>query len=448
MVREVAWRVWPVLANAAGHPLGEAMRLTARSSAWSPERLAEHRHAAFRALMAHCYQHVPYYRAIMQERRLTPEDFRTVEDLRKLPYLTKDLIRQHARELRATNFPDAVCQVRRSGGTTGEPIAVAVNTRARAYEVACYMRGFEWMGYRRGWPLVRLFGGSLGLPKQRTLRTRIREWLLNNYFLPAFELDPDNVEEYVQAIRGARRGSLVGYSSAVYNLAAFMARRGLTVDNLSSIICTADPLPDEWRSRIQEVFSAPVYLYYGCGEIYSLGYQHPDYDGTYLVPQEHAVLEAATGHAGEFHEHGTGQTGITSLYNYSMPLIRYLNGDRYTLEGPSGVFPYQRITTLHGRTMELLVATDGHPVSGALAAHLVYMSGAPVWKWQAIQVEKDRIEFHYLVEHDGGLTDAMQKTLLEVFRKHLGADMRVDLVAGAFHVPASQKHLPVINRVA
>ena len=209
----------------------------------------------------------------MRIRNLRPDDFQSASDLAKLPYLTRDIIRDQGARLRADNYPDRVCQFRRSGGTTGEPIQVAADVRARAFEVAAYLRGFEWMKYRLGRPAVPLFGGSLGLDANPNLKVKLREWLLNSRFLPAFELTQENVADYVATIRQAKGGVLVGYASAALNLAEYMSALGLRGSPLESVICTAEQMPDEWRIRISEVLEAPVFCYYGCGEVNGIAHE-------------------------------------------------------------------------------------------------------------------------------------------------------------------------------
>ena len=54
--------------------------------AWQNERLVKQVH--------HVWEHVPYYRAKMEEKGLVPEDIKGVEDLHKLPFLTKDDLRE------------------------------------------------------------------------------------------------------------------------------------------------------------------------------------------------------------------------------------------------------------------------------------------------------------------------------------------------------------------
>jgi phenylacetate-CoA ligase len=435
-----------ILSSYLGYPVGKSMRLLRESHYWSARQIQAHQERTLNALMHHCYDHVTYYRDLMRSMNLRPDDFQSVSDLAKLPYLTREIIRDQAARLRANNYPDRVCQFRRSGGTTGEPIKVAVDVRGRAFEVAAYLRGFEWMRYRLGQPMVSLFGGSLGLRTDRNLKTRIREWLLNNRFLPAFELTPENVGGYAVTIQQANGGVLVGYASAVLNLSEYMSRHGLKGSPLESVICTAEYMPEEWRSRISEVLGVPVYCYYGCGEVNGIAHECHGEEG-YIVSQEHVVLEVGGDNPAKFLDTGRGEACITTLFNYAMPLVRYLNGDILELKYPRNSRAHLRIVKLEGRVIDQLLATDGHKVSSALPPHLVFKSGVPVWKYQVVQTERNNIIFHYLLRDDTSLSIEMQKTLEGVFRRYLGEDLQVQFVADKFETTKAGKHRFVINRV-
>lgn len=430
-----------------GYPVAKAVKLLHHSEYWSSQEMAMHRNQALSALIQHCFDHVPYYRDLMKQRGLSPSDFHTVHDLAKLPYLTRDIIREQGERLRADNYPDNACQFRRSGGTTGEPIEVAADVQARAFEVAAYLRGFEWMKYKPGQPMVRLFGGSLGLRQSSSVKASVREWLLNNRFLPAFELTPENVPRYVDVMQQAEGGILVGYASAVRNLAEYMSNKGLRVDCLESIVCTAEYMPQEWRSYISEVLGAPVFCYYGCGEIHSIAYECSGEEG-YIVSDEHIVLEVESADAERFTPEGKGQACVTALFNYAMPLIRYLNGDLLRLQYVNAKRPHLRIVELEGRIVDQLIRTDGYKISGAFIPHLVYKSGFPAWKYQVIQKTPNYLVFHYLPQHKNNSVESKKEQVVEIFREHLGANLRVEFVEDAFEVSRSGKHRFVISEIA
>ena len=444
------WREWTlhdglILAGHCGYKLGQSLRLLTASQAWSAAQIKEHQGRALRALVRHCYDHVPYYRNVMLSRGLAPEDFQTREDVAKLPYLTKEIIREQKDRLRADNYPDALCLFRRSGGTTGEPIRVAVDARCRAFETAAILRGLGWMKYQPGKPAVRLFGGSLGVGSGRTWKAKLRSWLMNDRFLSAFEITAENARHYHDVILKAKGSALIGYASAILNLVEYMSRLGLRGSPLRSVIYTAEHMPHELRPRISDALQAPVFAYYGGGEIHSIAYECEGEAG-YLVCQEHIILEAAGNAPERFQEEGRGEACVTALFNYAMPMIRYLNGDVLELRPAASGRAHQRIACLEGRIMDQLSATDGHAVSSALPAHFVLRSGLPVWKYQVVQTTLDEIVFHYMTADEGALSREAQEVVTAAFRRFLGSDLQVRFVYGEFETTVAGKHRFVINR--
>ncbi|MBE9505966.1 MAG: phenylacetate--CoA ligase family protein, partial [Chloroflexi bacterium] len=62
---------------------------------WPRERIEELQAERLQRLIRYAYDHVPYYRRLMNERGLTPRDITSAADLPKLPILTKDIIRDN-----------------------------------------------------------------------------------------------------------------------------------------------------------------------------------------------------------------------------------------------------------------------------------------------------------------------------------------------------------------
>ena len=87
-----------------GSKFREALEQFEKMQFYSDAEIAEYQNERLSSLIEHCYRYVPYYRKVMDDRKLTPADIRTTEDLHKLPVLTKDDIRRHSPDLRAQNI--------------------------------------------------------------------------------------------------------------------------------------------------------------------------------------------------------------------------------------------------------------------------------------------------------------------------------------------------------
>lgn len=406
------------------------------------------RDRAFVELIQHAYHHVPYYRHTMDARGLTPASFRGLRDLTKLPILTKDIIRREGHALRSDRHPDAQCTVRRSGGTTGEPIASYVSGVAHALETASFYRGLEWMGWHPGLSMVLLFGGSLGQAKVVTLKDRMKRLVTGTVFLPAFELSTSNADRYFHAIREAGPCVLIGYASALASLATCAEKIGAGTLPLTHIFSTAETLPDDWAERIRRNLGAPVTSYYGCGELNSIAFQ-TEPGGPYYVADEHVHVESLgptdPSDLAECIE-VEGSLLVTSLYNYAQPLIRYALGDLGDIAEPGVVHPTRTvIRRLHGRVADMFVRTDGTRVSASLGPHAIFVTKLAVRKYQFIQWEPGRIEFRYDPEDDAaGLVEGIER-IAEILRSHLGPDLFVEArPSRTFILSKAGKHRIVI----
>ena len=124
-----------------------ALALFEKSDWWDEKALTEYQEEHLRLLVRHCYDHVPYYRRIFRERGLEPCDVQTIQDLAKLPFLTKDAVRLHRHELMADNIPLSAMEKCHTSGSSGSPLTFYMERRTRSVERALAHRRLLWLGY-------------------------------------------------------------------------------------------------------------------------------------------------------------------------------------------------------------------------------------------------------------------------------------------------------------
>ena len=271
---------------------------------------------------------------------------------------------------------------------------------------------------------MQLFGGSLGVGAARRFN-RVKNWVAGKTFLPAFELGPDNVGRYVEAIERSGARHLVGYTSACYLLASLVERAGLRL-KLDAVFPTAEVLPPQWAEAMTRVFGARVLPYYGCGEVQSLGYSCPEADEpTYHTSDEHVILEVESREGAASFE-GEGAFLVTDLDNRAMPLIRYRNGDAGLLagEGCSCGRTLGRILRIDGRVNDVLLTVRGDAVSGAIGPHAFRLTRG-VEAFQIVQRRPGQVTLR-IVTGQGFDASAEEAMLRKVFDEHLGPEAMVD----------------------
>ena len=167
----------------------------------------------------------------------------------------------------------------------------------------------------------------MGSVKQ-TWRQQFAALLAGRRRLLGYDVAQDNVYAYIDSIRRSRVPFLIGYASSLYSLARMLVERGETLP-VQAVFTTAERLLPSWANTMRQAMHCQVYAYYGSGECNSLGYQCQQGEA-YHIPEEHVVLEVEPdgGHTDRL---GTGQVLLTDLDNYTMPLVRYRNGDYMTI---------------------------------------------------------------------------------------------------------------------
>jgi phenylacetate-CoA ligase len=422
------------------YPADKYARLLEQSQSWSRQQLENYRNDKLRKLIAHCYENVPYYRIVMEQRNLRPEAIRCCEDLYKLPILTKDIVRAHGPQLMANNSSEMKVTWTKTGGTTGEPMRICKNRECTAWSSMCIERGLRWGGRTVDEPIIKLFGGALGIDKA-SVTSQIGKIFRGDLFIPAFELRSDNAISYFDKIRQSQCRFLVGYASAIYRLAVLAQELNQDI-RFSAVFPTAELMLPEWEEVIRSTFECSILPYYGCGEVNGLGFYVPQ-SGGYLIPEEHALLEVMQGD-GAAHLYGEGRFLITDLDNYAMPIIRYANGDAGKLSGPNGHFPFSRIERLDGRYNSLLMTDTGDLISGVIGTH-VFRHTSSVQSYRIIQEEPLRITIK-MVPKDKEVSEDDERLVRGLFTKHLGSKMKISIQkVPNLPVPPSGKSVFVVN---
>lgn len=438
---------WEARSRSEGFGLTQAIRFLAESERWERRRLDELRDQKLVRLVAGAYEKSPHYRKMMDEHGVHPGDVRGLDDLPKLPVLTKDTLREQWDALRFRG--DIPVETVSTGGTTGAPMKVVRDRAGSVWQRAAYWRGLGWGGLHLGDAFVQLFGGTLNVATPRRM-DRAKSWFSGKHFLPAFEVGPHNAGAYIDAIRASGARFMIGYTSAVYLLASLAARRGGAPVRLDAVFPTAEPLLDGWRETIARGFGAKVLPYYGCGEIQSLGYTCPDADGdVYHTCDEHAVIEVEPAGGGRATLFGEGAFLVTDLDNHALPMIRYRNGDAGALAQPGCRCGRSlgRITRIDGRVNDVLYTTGGVPVSGAIGPHAFKMITG-VEQFQIIQKKVGQIAVH-IVRLPGYDAGAEEQKIHKVFRQHLGSDAEIEIrYVDAIPRTAAGKARFIINEVS
>ncbi len=442
--RFVSSVVFPLQERVKRHNTVAMLRKMEESQWWAPDRLQAFRLERLRVLLAHAQEHVPYYARAFREAGFGSAGVTSLEDLARLPFLSKRLIRENVDALRSAQ---AIGLARfNTGGSSGEPLVFFIGTERVSHDVAAKWRATRWWGVDIGDPEVVVWGSPIELGAQDRIRA-LRDTVFRTELLPAFEMSESRLDEFVERIRARRPRMLFGYPSALTLIGQHARKRSVSMTDLGVKVAfvTAERLYDEQRRTIEEVFGCPVANGYGGRDAGFIAHECPE--GGMHVTAEDVVVEIvdSTGKllpAGE-----AGEIVVTHLATRDFPFIRYRTGDVGAIDerlcACGRGLPLLR--EVQGRTTDFLVAADGTVMHGLALVYVVRdLPGIAAFK--IVQESRDRTRV--LVVPAEGYAASMENQIRAGFKARLGREVEV-VVERVQEIPAerSGKFRYVVSRV-
>ena len=301
------------------------------------------------------YHNVPFYRSKMQALDLTPEDIRSIEDITKLPFTTKqDLRDNYPVGLQAASQSEIV-RVHASSGTTGNPTIVGYTRRDLEIWKECSARAFTSYGVTRddifsvGYGYG-LFTGGLGA-----------HYGVEYVGATVIPTSTGNTDKHLRLLRDLKITGIACTPSYALYLAEAMERNGMTRNDIALRIGAfgAEPWTENMREEIEARLGLQAYNLYGLSEIIGPGvsYECECKHGSH-ISEDHFYPEIIDPETLQPLPCGaTGELVFTTLTKTGMPLLRYRTKDLTSLIcgtcacGRTNV----RMTRIIGRSDDMLI---------------------------------------------------------------------------------------------
>lgn len=411
---------------------------------WPLDRLEEHRVRRLQDLLTHAHGHVPYYRDLFHRLGFDPQGIRGIEDLQRLPFLTKADIRANTDAMKS----DQAQGLARfnTGGSSGEPLVFFIGRERVSHDVAAKWRATRWWGVDIGDPEIVLWGSPIELTSQ----DRVRHWrdaLMRTQLLPAFEMSAEKVAGFINVISQTRPAMLFGYPSAFAHIARHAETHRIRLDDLGIKVAfvTSERLYDHQRALIERVFNCPVANGYGGRDAGFIAHQCPS--GGMHLTHEDVIVEIVDAQ-GRVLPHGeSGEIVVTHLATRDFPFIRYRTGDIAALDDQpcacGRTLPL--LKELQGRSTDFLVAHDGTVMHGLSLIYIV-RDLAGVKQFKIVQESLDRTDI--LLVTDERFDPANLVAIEHGAKARLGAEVTIK-VRQVSEIPTekSGKYRYVVSKV-
>jgi phenylacetate-CoA ligase len=383
----------------------------------SPQDLQRYQNERLRAIVKHCAERVPYYHDLFKARDLDPSMIRTVDDLTKLPILTKNILRAGPVDQFVAQGVDVThCMPGFTSGTSGIPLTLYYTKDAYLdailRDILLNLRMGDSLFHRRlettPWvPLLHPVLQRLGIYHTR-------------YISPL-----EDLAHQLHVMREFQPHTLLALPSSALILAKELQDQ-LNMEMDVNVIFTIGELVDRGsRAMIQETFDAELYDRYGSAEVGRVSTECEEH--VYHIQKDMNVMEVlkdgARCAAGE-----VGEIVVTNLTNYAMPMLRYNLEDlgAFLEEMCScdlASYPLMRLAT--GRMIDFIILPDGRRFPAHEVAHTLHAWRYRLKQFQVIQTARDNLSI-LLVEGIDFLP-SMIEDIRHEFANMLGPDIEITI---------------------
>jgi len=344
-----------------------------------------------KATIDRVYANVPFYRKQFEQNNITPKDIKSLEDLQRIPFTTKEDLRD--------NYPfgmfsvpmDNVVRIHASSGTTGKPTVVGYTARDVATWAELMARALAAGGATRGDIIHNAYGyglftGGLGI-----------HYGAEKLGASVIPVSGGNTKRQIIIMKDFGPTILTATPSYALHLAEVAEEMGVSFEDLKFKfgIFGAEPWSENMREEIERKLHLTAVDIYGLSEVIGPGVSiecHEAKKGLHIF-EDHFIPEVIDPTTGKVLPHGEiGELVFTSITKEAFPVIRYRTRDITSLNPEPCICgrTHIRMNRVSGRTDDMLI-----------------IRGVNVFPSQieSILMETEDVEPHYqlVVDREGNL---------------------------------------------
>ena len=404
------------------------------------------------AQVKHVYENVPYYKKLMDEKGVTPDDIRSTDDLHKLPFLTKsDLREAYPYGLLAKPLADCV-RIHSTSGTTGKRVVAFYTQHDIDIWEDCCARAITAAGgtnedvcqvaYGYG-----LFTGGAGLNGG--------SHKVGCLTLP---MSSGNTERQIQFMRDLGSTILCCTPSYAAYIGETLHEMGLTPDDikLKAGIFGAEPWTEEMRREIEKSLGIKAYDIYGLTETSGPGvaFECSAQSGMH-INEDNFIAEVIDPDTGEVLPEGSkGELVFTSITKEAFPLLRYRTRDICVLSRKkcSCGRTLIKMTKPMGRSDDMLIIRGVNVFPSQIETVLIEQGYAPNYQIEVDRVNNSDTLDVYVEMNEEQFTDTVkgiqdkEKALTAAIKQILGISPKVHLVSPKTIARSEGKAVRVIDK--
>ena len=360
---------------------------------WTKEEVESYSNEKFVKAVNDAYHLSPFYRNLYDSYGITPKKISSLNDIKKIPILTKDSVRHYGREMVSSMYKEKELIVGLTSGSTGRPLKVCKTRQAVAFQWAIWWRHKSRFDLHPSNPHLTVGARVPVRADQKDPPFWRYDFFNNRVYLSSYHISCDTIEEILGFLEKKKFSFFTGYPSSLFLLADSIEKAGLVLENKPKYIITgSDQLTESYERKIHEVLGAPVSEQYGMAEF--AGNLSKCEFGNFHIDFECCHVEALSTDSP-----GIKKLVLTGWGNPAMPFIRYEVGDTCSeLEqgcscGRQSLF----VRHIFGREEDFIYLPDGRRLMGM---NQVFEYAECANDVQAYQNDQGCVEFR-IVPGDG-----------------------------------------------
>jgi len=301
----------------------------------------------------HAYEHVPLYTAKFDEAGVHPDDIRSLDDVAKLPFTTKEDLRQTYPFGMFAVPMDRVARIHASSGTTGRPTVVGYTKGDLDNWATLIARSLRGSGIRPGMKVHNAYGYGLftgGLGAHGGIEK------LGATVIP---VSGGQTARQVQLIRDFEPDAILCTPSYLLTIADAMVAAGIDPrsTSLKVAVLGAEPWTNELRRELQQRMGIDAVDIYGLSEVMGPGVGNEcieTKDGPHIW-EDHFLPEIIDDNLDRVPDGTLGELVFTSLTKEAFPVIRYRTRDLTRLLPGTARPAMRRIEKITGRNDDMII---------------------------------------------------------------------------------------------
>lgn len=390
-------------------------------SQWFPRwKLEQYQAKRLKLLLRYVYNNIPYYIDVFRKNNLTPDDFESIRDLRKLPILTKENVIKNFDKLISRKVDKKYLKLIVTSGSTGKPIQFYHDKRDEYIHTAFMARALNSVG-------VKGYHRYIFIWLRPFIERELKDIYLYEPHLKRLILSPypKNLslwDEYIKLIRQFKPVSIRGSPSLLYHLASYAQEKNVNDINFRYFISYFENLFPHQRSLIEKQFRCKAYSIYTSSERGISAFECLNQNGMH-IDMERGIVEIIGDNGEVLPEGCSGRIIATGLHNFVMPLIRYDMGDIGSISEVlcSCSRGLLLLKSLDGRTCEVIKYKDKRINSTSLASVLLHFKS--IKECQFVQQKENELILNIVKRNNFSENDT--KEIIEYLHKLI--DERLDL---------------------